>query len=191
MSTAGPAAPAGWYNDPNIAGQLRYWDGSTWTGHTSPAAAPPPHTGPAGPAFSYAGFPGMARGPEASADTTVRRISDYERWTGWLWLALGIIQILTLVGIIAGAWNIWVGRNRVKMAPQIAARDPRVPGWFEPLGGYIVLGLVNLVLGGVIGVVLVGVDLFVRDQVLKNRHLFATGSAQPAAPAPVPGAAAS
>jgi hypothetical protein len=37
----GPVAPAGWYPDSEVAGQLRYWDGSAWTRHTSPADAPP------------------------------------------------------------------------------------------------------------------------------------------------------
>lgn len=32
MQTQG--APAGWHADPWAAGQLRYWDGSTWTEHT-------------------------------------------------------------------------------------------------------------------------------------------------------------
>jgi hypothetical protein len=27
----------GWYADPNDAGQLRWWDGSTWTDHVHPA----------------------------------------------------------------------------------------------------------------------------------------------------------
>jgi uncharacterized protein YbjQ (UPF0145 family) len=31
--------PADWYPDPNAPGQLRYWDGSRWTEHTSPGAA--------------------------------------------------------------------------------------------------------------------------------------------------------
>jgi hypothetical protein len=32
--------PAGWYANPNNAAQLRYWDGSEWTDHTSQATAP-------------------------------------------------------------------------------------------------------------------------------------------------------
>lgn len=33
-----PAAPpAGWYPDPQVPGQLRYWDGTAWTAHTQPA----------------------------------------------------------------------------------------------------------------------------------------------------------
>ena len=28
-----PAQPAGWYPDPEVQGQRRYWDGTTWTHH--------------------------------------------------------------------------------------------------------------------------------------------------------------
>jgi hypothetical protein len=31
--------PAGWYADPQDASMLRYWDGGSWTPHTSPNAA--------------------------------------------------------------------------------------------------------------------------------------------------------
>ena len=33
-----PPTPAGWYPDPDGSGGQRYWDGSTWTEHRSPAA---------------------------------------------------------------------------------------------------------------------------------------------------------
>lgn len=35
---------AGWYQDPEYPGQLRYWDGEDWTAHRSPApgTTPPP-----------------------------------------------------------------------------------------------------------------------------------------------------
>src|SRR5436305_2487153 len=31
----------GWYADPQGEGQLRYWDGTTWTEHTQPAEQQP------------------------------------------------------------------------------------------------------------------------------------------------------
>ena len=39
--TPSPVAPAGCYADSEVAGQLRYWHGSAWTRHTSPADAQP------------------------------------------------------------------------------------------------------------------------------------------------------
>lgn len=51
MSTPGPNPPAGWYTDPTNPDQQRYWDGSTWTGHTAPGASAAPHPAePAAPA---------------------------------------------------------------------------------------------------------------------------------------------
>ncbi len=32
-------APAAWYTDPEVAGQLRYWDGARWTEQVAPAMA--------------------------------------------------------------------------------------------------------------------------------------------------------
>ena len=37
--------PPGWYPDPGDRTSLRYWDGGTWTGHRSLAAATPPAPG--------------------------------------------------------------------------------------------------------------------------------------------------
>ncbi|HEX6659403.1 MAG TPA: DUF2510 domain-containing protein, partial [Ilumatobacter sp.] len=34
---ATPAVPAGWYADPALRYELRYWDGSAWTEHVSRA----------------------------------------------------------------------------------------------------------------------------------------------------------
>jgi len=31
-------APEGWYPDPELRGQQRYWDGTTWTDHRAPGA---------------------------------------------------------------------------------------------------------------------------------------------------------
>lgn len=40
------SVPSGWYQDPQQAEQLRYWDGQAWTHHTAPmAVGPPAHRG--------------------------------------------------------------------------------------------------------------------------------------------------
>lgn len=45
VPAAPTTTPAGWYADPNVPGQQRYWDGTTWTEHVhqpSPAPTLPP-----------------------------------------------------------------------------------------------------------------------------------------------------
>jgi hypothetical protein len=64
-----PPTPAGWYPDPEQAGQLRYWDGATWTEHRSPAQEPAAPAAPESPAEQTAppaGSPhvGSHRAPE-------------------------------------------------------------------------------------------------------------------------------
>lgn len=48
-SSGGSLPPAGWYADPERAGQERYWDGQAWTDERRPTASvppPPPASGP-------------------------------------------------------------------------------------------------------------------------------------------------
>jgi Protein of unknown function (DUF2510)/Family of unknown function (DUF5362) len=160
------AIPAGWYNDTGATAQLRYWNGSSWTEHTSPVTAPPPNV--ISPQFATHGT--LAN----QEQLTVRRLYDYEHWSGIAWIVLGGIQVLSVIFILVGAWNIYAGMTRLKIADRIKVQDKNVPAAFESMTGYIVIGLINLFFGLVIGVLLVGVDLWVRDQVLKNSRLFST-----------------
>jgi hypothetical protein len=166
-----PSPPAGWYPDPKLPSQLRYWDGTTWTAHTAPAAMPPP---PPGPNFLSQISPLQAG--ESDDATLIRRLALYERLSGWAWLTLGILQVLTVIGILAGAWNIYASITRIKIAPRIERREASIPGAFESLTGYVIIGVINLVLGGVIGLAFLVLDLFIRDQIIKHRNLFTTGA---------------
>ena len=107
-----------------------------------------------------------------SEETLVRQIADYERISGIVWIVLGVLQILSLVGVFAGIWNIFAGRSRLKLYPLIAARDASVPAVFESLSGLVVIGIINILLGGFIGVICIGFDFYIREKVLSNAHLF-------------------
>ena len=112
-------------------------------------------------------------------DDIARSIADYERLSGILWVGLGVIQILAVVTAIAGAWNVWAGISRFAMSKRVRAREAAVPQAYEGLTQLIVIGLVNLLVGGVIGLIFVGLDLFIRERVLTHRWVF-TGEGQPA-----------
>ena len=107
-------------------------------------------------------------------ENLIRRLADYERVSGILWILLAIIQICTIVGAIAGVWNIVAGASRLSLVKRIQRRDPSVPREFEGVASLVIIGIINLILGGVIGVIVVGLDFYIRDKVLTNRHLFAT-----------------
>jgi hypothetical protein len=165
-----PMPPAAWCPDPGNPAQLRYWNGSSWTAYTSPVVAPPPEA--MSPPFA------PQRSPADQDQRTVQRLHDYEHWSGIAWIVLGGIQVLSVIGILAGAWNIYAGLRRLKIADRIKAQDKNIPAAFQSLTGYIVIGLINLFFGAVIGILLVGVDLWVRQQVLDNARLFSAPQAR-------------
>lgn len=159
---------------PYTLGQLQTWvqqgsvsrmdfarlDGADWVPLGSLLGAPPPS----------AGRPPASA--ESADDAMVRRIAEYERISAIVWSVIAVIQILTLVGIIAGLWNLYAAWTRFRIVPHIQARNREVPAAFESINGLVIIGLVNLFLGGVVGVLGIILDFVVRDHVLKNRHLF-------------------
>lgn len=120
---------------------------------------------------SYSQSSGIGQPHDADANV-IRQIADYERISGWLWIVLGIIQVISVVGMVAGAWNIYAGWTRLKIVPSILERDAGIPEAFEGISGLVIIGILNLALGGVVGLACVGFDIFIRDKVLSRRHLF-------------------
>lgn len=170
-STSGYGVPAGWYPDPQGPGQ-RYWDGASWHPVAAVESTYATWDGYAAPvqAWPWAGYADPYA--EARADETARSIATYERVSGVLWIVLGIVQVFSLVLIIAGVWNIIAGASRLGVAPAIQRREARVPHMFNGIAGLIIIGLVNLFFGAVFGLVMVAVDFYVRQRVLDNRAIF-------------------
>lgn len=104
----------------------------------------------------------------------LERIAGYERASSIIWLVFGILQVLSLVAIIAGIWNILAAISRFKLPEMIRARDRRIPGMYEGVTQLIIIGVLNLFVGGVIGVLFVAFDFYVRSLILQHRHLFAS-----------------
>jgi hypothetical protein len=77
-----------------------------------------------------------------------------------------------IITVLAGIWNIIAGVGRLGLGKRIKARDASIPAEFESLTGLVLIGIVNFLVGGVIGLAFVAFDFFVREKVLTNSHLF-------------------
>jgi len=101
------------------------------------------------------------------------RVREYLKTSGILWIVIGILQVIALVTIIAGAWNIYAGITRYKLAGRIQPHRRWIISEFEnSLNSIILIAVINLILGGVIGIAFAGFDYYIRDYVLKNRAVF-------------------
>lgn len=114
------------------------------------------------------GYPHMPQ----STDGTISSLSGMETASGVIWIVIAILQIIMVYTIIAGVWNLIAGFSRFGLASKIRERSYDVPELYEGIGGLIAIAVINLLLGGVIGLAAVAFDFYIRNEVLKNRHLF-------------------
>lgn len=121
----------------------------------------------------------LAQG-SASDEQVLERIAGYERVSAILWFCLGGMQLLAgaidgfkIALIVAGVWNIHAASTHLKLPDRIRARSPGIPAMYEKqVTQLIIIGVLNLVLGGVIGVAFVVFDFIIRGIVLRHRALF-------------------
>ncbi len=110
--------------------------------------------------------------PIESSETTIRRLADYQKAAGIAWIVLAVVQVLTVYGVIAGVWNLIIGIGQIKLSRRIRQRDASIPAEYQGIGGLVFIAILNIVLGGVVGILLVGLDFYIRDKVLSYRNLF-------------------
>ena len=113
-----------------------------------------------------------ATAPSAT-DRVAGRIKKYEMVSGILWLIIGTVQLVLVWAAAAGVWNIINAIMRLHSVKNIYAGNPAVVSWYDQRRNWLIaFAIVNLVLGGVIGVFLVAFDWWMRDYVLRNRTVF-------------------
>ena len=124
---------------------------------------------------------------------TIRRISEYYRISGFLWLVIGVMQlsgiillsvlhaldvrgfvypVILIPTIFAGMWNTIASSHRFKMVRRVKERDPDVVTANQRMGEIIALVVINFVVGSFIGVLFAALDFRIRDKVLTHSYLF-------------------
>lgn len=83
--------PAGWYEDPSDAAQVRWWNGIAWTDHTQPK-----------PELAAASEPAAAVPAAATARPRVRSTSTNESWI--VAFSPAILAVFGLVGLWASLY---------------------------------------------------------------------------------------
>ncbi len=155
--TSNPPAP-GWYPDPQVPGQQRYWNGTAWTDNVSPVVAPN-----AVPGYPASGSPMSAYPPVTSEAVGTK--SFIATWLFSLLLGYlgvdrfylgkvgtGILKLITFGGV--GIWYlidlifVLVGATRDAQGFKLAGYDnAKVVAWV--VTG--VLLLVSIVSGAING----------------------------------------
>lgn len=92
--------PPGWYQDPNNANTMHYWNGQQWSGHTQMAASPIPVT----PITQVS----LATIPPVSTDTTAITPVDDAVAKKWrLLFGLGVVCLVAAVAFLLLAMQKW------------------------------------------------------------------------------------
>lgn len=122
----------------------------------------------------------QATAPSA-ADLVAARVRKCELASGILWLIIGIVQLVLVWTAAAGVWNIFFAIMRLRSLKNIYAGNSALVPWYDDRRNWLIaFAIINLVLGGVVGVFLVAFDWWVRDYVLKNRAAFEGSPSQSA-----------
>lgn len=110
---------------------------------------------------------------QINKDDYYRKLSEYEKLSGAVWLVIGIIQVCSLVGIICGIWNIVVAISRLKYSNELLQKPENIAKDFEgQLTQIVVIMIINVFFGAIIGIIGSFVDLYVRSFVVDNKEIF-------------------
>ncbi len=123
----------GWYDDPQDATRLRYWDGVLWSEHTTPKQSPTASASTIGhPTNPYAAAPGPGYAPapqvqwRPSGPTTVDGRPLGEWWQRLLAAILDNILVGMVGFILALPWTLDFFRWYIELIGQLASQGDRV-----------------------------------------------------------------
>ena len=101
-------------------------------------------------------------------------LSQREMISGIIWIVIGALQCVSIIGCICGAYNIYAGIMTLKRSKQVLRPWPGIVNYYEGwLTSIIIAIVVNLIIGGGIGVIGALYDLFaIRGYVLENKAVY-------------------
>jgi len=103
----------------------------------------------------------------------LKQIYDREHLSSIFWIVFGVLQCCTGYLAIAGIWNIINGFLSRKLLEKIKRKDSDIPEVYDKSSsGIVIIGVVNIFLGGLIGVAFAVYDYYLRKLVLENKALF-------------------
>lgn len=110
-----------------------------------------------------------------------KTLSEREQISAILWLIIGIIQVISIAGIVCGAWNIYCAYCRFKQSKAVLTPYPGLVQSYDKWMTNIIISMaLNLILGGVIGVAAALFDMLaIRGYVLENKQTFEEMEADP------------
>ena len=111
----------------------------------------------------------------------VKTLSEREQLSAILWLIIGILQVITIAGVVCGVWNIYCAYCRFKQSKAVLTPYPGlVQSYDKWMTNLIISIVINVILGGVIGVAAAIFDLIgIRGYVLENKQIFEEAEMDP------------
>lgn len=110
-------------------------------------------------------------------NTVLQNIGSKEKIGGIIWIVVATIQLLiglayNWVTLLIGVWNLVIGITRITNAGKMEERaDGIVEAYEKSLTSTIIFLVLNIFIGGLIGIAGAIYDLVVRNYVLNNQNI--------------------
>jgi hypothetical protein len=131
-----PLPPAGWYPDPEISGQVRWWDGAQWHASQHPRELGSRFAAMQWTVIGVLALSGALAGGQAVLSTVGLATADVDAAAGFGVIAMiGMVPQFGLMIIGAITWCVWQSRLAQGTSPALLQRSPgwHVGSWFIPV----------------------------------------------------------
>lgn len=113
------------------------------------------------------------------ASDVADKVRTYEKIYNILWVVVGVYQIILglttgfYITVALGVYNACMTINGFRSLKNITASNQHIIKWYEDrFVPSIIMGVINLLFGGVIGAGLCAFNLYIRHYVLQHRYAF-------------------